>query len=84
MMYTIVVHRTQILLKDEQHRALAAMSRRTGRGLSSLVRDAVDAMLGGGKTAAATRRLSDIRALGRDPKGPPASEHDRLLYGGGA
>lgn len=83
MMYTIDVHRTQILLEDAQHRALAALSRRTGRGMSALIRQAVDRMLDGGKPRA-PRRLSDIRALGRDPRGPAAAEHDRLLYGDGA
>lgn len=83
MMYTIDVHRTQILLEDAQHQALAALSRRTGRGVSALIRQAVDRMLGGEKPRAASR-LSDIRALGRDPRGPSAAEHDRLLYGDGA
>jgi len=83
MMYTYIVRRTQILLKEEQHRALAALSRRTGRGLSALVREAVDRLVGGEKTATA-RRLADIRALGRDPGGPSAAEHDRLLYGEGS
>ena len=82
MMYTYDVHRTQILLKDEQHRALSALSRRTGRGMSALIREAVDRLLGGEKPTAA-RRLADIRALGRDPRGPSAAEHDRLLYGDG-
>ena len=82
MMYTYDVHRTQVLLQDEQHRALAALSRRTGRGVSALIREAVDRMLGGERPKAA-RRLTDIRALGRDPRGPSAAEHDRLLYGDG-
>jgi hypothetical protein len=82
-MYTYEVRRTQILLEESQHRALGALSRRTGRGVSALIREAVDRMLGEGK-ASAKRRLSDIRALGRDPGGPAASDHDRLLYGNGA
>ena len=83
MMYTTDVRRTQILLEDAQHRALVSLSRRTGRGMSALIRGAVDQLLGGDKAASSSRRLSDIRALGRDPGGPAASEHDRLLYGDG-
>jgi hypothetical protein len=49
--------------------------------MSSLIRGAIDRLLEGGKAAAPSRKLADIRALGRDPAGPPASEHDRLLYG---
>ncbi|HEX4047771.1 MAG TPA: hypothetical protein VH309_08055 [Elusimicrobiota bacterium] len=76
------MRRTQILLEDSQHQALVSLSRRTGRGLSALIRGAIDRMLDGGKPSATARKLSDIRALGSDPGGPAASEHDRLLYGG--
>lgn len=81
MLYTNDVRRTQVLLEDSQHRALVSLSRRTGRGLSALIREAVDRLLGGGTPAAPGRRLADIRALARDPGGPAASEHDRPLYG---
>ena len=83
MMYNSVVHRTQILIEESQHRALVSLSRRTGRGVSALIRGAIDGLLGGGKTAALSRKLSDIRGLGRDPGGPAASDHDRILYENG-
>lgn len=38
--------RTQISLTDEQRRTLDAASARTGRSISALVRDAVDATFG--------------------------------------
>lgn len=82
MLYTYDVRRTQILLEDRQHRALVSLSRRTGQGLSALVRGAIDRLLGGEK-APSSGRLSDIRALGRDPGGPSACDHDELLYGDG-
>ena len=82
-MYTYYVRRTQILLEDAQHQALVSLSRRTGRGVSALIRGAIDRLLEGGKAAAPARRLSDIRALARVPDGPAASEHDSLLYGDG-
>ena len=58
------------------------MSRRTGRGVSALIRDAIDRLLKEGNTAAPLHQLADMRGLGRDPGGPAASEHDRTLYGG--
>ena len=83
MLYTNNVRRTQILLEDAQHQALVSLSRRTGRGISALIRGAIDRLLAGGKAAAPSHKLADIRALGRDPGGPAGSEHDRLLYGDG-
>ncbi len=80
MIYTNEVRRTQILLEDRQHLALRSLSRRTGSGLSELIRGAIDRLLQGDKTAAPARRLSDIRALARDPGGPAAADHDRILY----
>ena len=71
------------MIEDAQHLALVSLSRRTGRGVSALIRGAIDSLLDGGKAAAPSRKLADIRALGRDPGGPAASEHDRLLYGDG-
>lgn len=84
MLYTNDVRRTQVLLEDRQHRALLSLSRRTGRGISELIRRAIDRLIGGEKDAAPSRKLSDIRALARDPGGPRASEHDRALYGKGS
>jgi predicted lactoylglutathione lyase len=40
--------RTQISLTPEERRALDAVSARTGRSISSLIRDAVDAAYGAG------------------------------------
>lgn len=83
MLYTNEVRRTQVLLEDSQHRALLSLSRRTGRGISELIRGAIDRLLGGEKPAS-SRRLADIRGIARDPGGPAAADHDRALYGKGA
>ena len=48
--------RTQIYLTEEEKSALEAMSRRTGKTQSELIRDAIDAMI-------AAPGLEDRRAL---------------------
>jgi hypothetical protein len=40
---SVLSHRTQLLLDDERHRRLEEESRRTGRSIASLVREAIDA-----------------------------------------
>jgi predicted DNA-binding protein len=45
-MYTYIMQRTQISLTSEERRALDAESARTGKSLSALIRDAVEAMYG--------------------------------------
>ncbi len=74
------MHRTQVLLKEDQYRALRARARREGKSLSELIRAAVSEWLREPRT---NRRASllDIRALGKDPDGPAARDHDAFLYG---
>lgn len=81
MLYTNEVRRTQVLLEDRQHRALRSLSRRSGRGISELIRGAIDRLLGAEEAPGSPRKLSDIRAIAKDPGGPAAAEHDRALYG---
>lgn len=52
------MQRTQISLTHEERRALDAVSARTGKSVSALIRDAVDAAyLGGGTTADDTEAM---------------------------
>jgi hypothetical protein len=50
-MYTYIMQRTQISLTAEERRALDAEAARTGRSISALIRDAVEAHYGSGRSA---------------------------------
>lgn len=54
------MQRTQISLTDEERRALDAATLRTGRSLSSLIRDAVEQVYGSERSAE-----SDLAAMRR-------------------
>lgn len=73
------MHRTQVLLQENQYQALKARARREGKSLSELVRTAVAEWLGQTE-AGKPVRLTNIRALGQDPEGPAARDHDDFLY----
>ncbi len=50
--------RTQILLTEQERQVLEAVSTRTGRSISALIRDAVDAVYGGERS-----RSDDLAAM---------------------
>ncbi len=72
MMYCYIMQRTQISLDAEDRRLLDAEAARTGRSISALIRDAVVATYGTGRT-----RADDI-ALLREGFG---AWHDRDVDG---
>lgn len=82
MMYNNCMHRTQVLLEDRQYAALKVWGRRMDKGLSELIRLAVDRLLGTPARGKGGLRLSGIRGIGSDPGGPSGRDHDVLLYGG--
>jgi phage-related minor tail protein len=65
------MHRTQILLEDEQYARLKAESERSGRSLGDLVRTAVDEVYGDDRAAlraaleAASGAWSDLEVDGK-------------------
>lgn len=57
-MYTLyIMRRTQIYLTDAQGRLLAARRRATGRGISQLIRDAIDQAYARGRELSRAERL---------------------------
>jgi hypothetical protein len=52
MMYTYIMQRTQISLTAEERQALDAEAARTGKSLSALIRDAVEAVYGTSRSSA--------------------------------
>ena len=72
-----------MLLEERQYAALKAWGRRSCKGLSELIRLAVDRFLGA--EAPAKRKSSGllaIRGIALDPGGPAGADHDEFLYGG--
>ena len=67
--------RTQLLLKEEQHRRLKQLSRSEGKSLSAVVRDILDDHFG--------RKEVDLAGLAGVVRDAPevARDHDRWIYG---
>ena len=73
------MHRTQILLEEEQYEMLKVAAERDGRSISSLVREAVASFLGK-RRRSSSKGLADIAGVGED-KGSSGRGHDRILCG---
>jgi plasmid stability protein len=76
------MHRTQIMLEDDQYQALREHARRAGRSMGDLIREMLTAGLSGPASSRKTRRLAAVRGLFHQP-GVRGRDHDRYLYGRG-
>ena len=75
------MHRTQILLEDEQYGELREQARRAGTSLGALIRGLVDDHLKSPKGKLSQQRAA-LRRLKGAFRGKPLSgrDHDRDLY----
>jgi len=78
------MHRTQVLLEEQQYVVLRNRAQREGRSLGELIRELIEVGLRasqqpGGKPA---QGIASLRGLLDDP-GFEAKDHDRTLYGKG-
>jgi hypothetical protein len=72
--------RMQILVSADQRRRLEQEAQRRGTSVASVIRDAVDAQLGGVTADDRRAALEEIRAM-RGGRALPADELDRIAEG---
>ncbi len=73
------MHRTQILLEQEQHRLLAVAARRKGVSISALVRELVNTHFQGDNDIQVDS-LESIIGIGFGTGEAVGRDHDRYLY----
>jgi predicted DNA-binding protein len=77
------MHRTQIMLTDEQYASLKQESSRSGRSLAELVRGALDEHLGGPSNLERLRLLEDAFGAWKDRDEDGAAFVERVRTGTG-
>ncbi|MCY3689202.1 MAG: hypothetical protein F4234_06915 [Gammaproteobacteria bacterium] len=77
------MHRTQILLEQEQYRLLGIEARKKGISVSALVRNLVDAHFQGEREPE-TDPLESIIGIGSGTGEAVGRDHNRYLYGSAA
>lgn len=73
------MHRTQLLLREEQYRFLSARAREEGKSISAVLREIVDRQI-----KAQSTEIDPLLAIVGMAEGEDAAvgrEHDRYLYG---
>ena len=74
------MHRTQIQLEERQYRYLKAMSRRSGKSISALLRELVDDRIRE-QNESGKDSLLEIVGMAEGPEEATARHHDDYLYG---
>jgi hypothetical protein len=77
-----VMHRTQVLLEDQQYAALRDKARREGKSMGQLIREFVERGLTHerGSRPSPDDELTSLKGIIHDPD-LRAGEHDEVLYG---
>ena len=77
------MHRTQIMLEEEQYQALRERARRSGKSMGSVVREVLDASLryGAQHTNVQAGELDKLNGFFSDTE-TAGRQHDDILYGG--
>jgi hypothetical protein len=77
----MAMHRTQILLEEDQYETLCARARQEGQSIGAMVRELLgDAFASGRRAKANGSALRDLKGLFRKP-GLRGRRHDEYLYG---
>ncbi|MBI5441220.1 MAG: hypothetical protein HY900_08420 [Deltaproteobacteria bacterium] len=76
------MHRTQVLLEEQQYLVLRNRAQREGKSLGALIRDLIDAGLRASQPAVGKGRpgIGSLKGMVEDP-GFDAKDHDAALYG---
>lgn len=78
------MHRTQISLEPDQYRRLKQAARGRGISLSALLRELIDARIGGAPLHGRKESdpLAGITGIAEGTGEPVGRQHDEFLYGG--
>jgi hypothetical protein len=74
------MHRTQISLEDWQYEKLKAVSRKTKKSLSLIIRDLVSGGFSAQTVSKKNDSLSQLIGKGRGDGSSTARDHDQYLY----
>ena len=75
------MHRTQIYLEQGQYELLRARARREGKSLAAVIRDSVDAYIGGPAAKADRDPLRHVIGIGNGDGAAVAENYEDFLYG---
>jgi hypothetical protein len=75
------VHRTQIYLEQNQYELLRARARREGKSLAAVIRDSVDAYIGGPVANSVRDPLQHVIGIGKGDGAAVAENYEDFLYG---
>jgi hypothetical protein len=75
------LHRTQIYLEPSQYELLRSRARRESKSLAAVIRDILDASLGGSAATAARDPLRAVIGIGKGNGSAVAENYEDFLYG---